>query len=156
GVLRTYGIGGWRFYMVATDNSSQTTYISPANDNGTLVLDKTNSLWTYTLPDGSSLTFNSYGQQTGWSSADGNETLAYRYAGSGGNLTGMTAIDGALSTFTYSGSLLQTVQTGSRTVTLTDSGSNLTSITNPDGGLHTLTYDGSHHATGETFANLQD
>jgi YD repeat-containing protein len=70
--------------------------------------------------------------------------LAYRYDGSN-RLTGMTAVDGALTTFTYSSSqvLIQTVN--SRTTTLAlDASGNLTQVTNPDGGLHTFAYDANH------------
>ncbi len=64
---------------------------------------------------------------------------------------------GQLTTFSYSGGLLSTMQTvNGRTTTLAYSGTNLTQITNPDGGLHTFSYDGNHHLTGETFANLQN
>jgi hypothetical protein len=44
----------------------------------------------------------------------------------------MTAIDGALTTFSYSGGLLSTILTvNSPTTTLSSSGTNLTQVTNP-------------------------
>src|SRR5207249_3916182 len=109
---------------------------------------------------GQTETFNSSGYETQRASADGQETIAYRYDGSN-RLTGMTAIDGALATFTYSTNLLSTIQTvNSRTTTLafdgTALGSNLTKVTNPDGGLHTFSYDANHRLTGETFDTLQN
>jgi YD repeat-containing protein len=89
-------------------------------------------------------------------SADGQQTLQFRYNGSS-QLTGMTAIDGALSTFTYVSGLLSTIATaGGRTYTFAYSGTNLTQVTDPDGGVHTFAYDGSHHVTGDTFGGLQD
>ena len=87
-------------------------------------------------------------------SADGNQTLQYRYDGSN-RLSGLTAIDGALSTLTYgSGSVV--IQTAnSRTTTLTLDGSgNLTGITNPDGGVQTLSYDSNHRLTQEQLGLL--
>jgi RHS repeat-associated protein len=154
GVLRVFGTGETRWYASGGGGS----FTPPAGDNGTLSLSL--GVYTYTTPDGQKWTFDSNGNQTGWQSADGQETLAYRYDGSN-RLTGMTAIDGALTTFTYGTNLLSTIKTAnSRVTTLaydgTALGSNLTQVTNPDGGVHTFSYDASHHATGETFANLQD
>jgi YD repeat-containing protein len=81
--------------------------------------------------------------------------LSYSYGGSN-RLSTLTAIDGALSTFTYSGSLLQTVKAvNNRTTTFAYTGSNLASVTNPDAGVHTFSYDGSNHLTGDTRDNLQ-
>jgi YD repeat-containing protein len=153
GVLRAYGgTGEWRFY---TQNGS--AYTSPPGDNGTLTL--SGGTYTYQTADGKKWTFDSSGQETSWASTDGQEKLQYRYTGS--LLTGMTAIDGALTTFSYTGGLLSSIATvNGRTITPaydgTAPGSNLTQVTNPDGGLHTFTYDGGHRVTAETFANLQN
>jgi RHS repeat-associated protein len=148
GMLRLYGSGGWRFYASAGGGS----YTSPAGDNGTLSY--ASSAYTYTTPNGQTWNFNSSGQETSWVSADGQQTLAYRYTGS--QLTGMTAIDGGVTTFTYSSGLLHTLQTvNNRTTTFTYTGSDLTTVTNPDGGLHTFTYDGSHHPTDDKLANVE-
>jgi RHS repeat-associated protein len=148
GMLRLYGSGGFRFY------SGTTSFTSPTGDNGTLSL--SGSTYTYSTPDGQQWQFNSNGYETSWTSADGQQTLQYRYDGSN-RLSGVTAIDGGLSTFTYSGSLLSTIQTvNNRTTTLAFTGTNLTSITNPDGGVHTFSYDSNHRATGETIGGLQD
>src|SRR5207244_2669542 len=105
--------------------------------------------------DGQSLTFNSSGQQTQWSSADGNETLAYRYDGSS-RLDGITAIDAALTSFTYSSGSVAIQTVNSRTTTLTlDLSGNLTAITNPDAGVQSLTYDASHYLTRDQFGMLE-
>jgi YD repeat-containing protein len=138
GRLRVYGSGGWRFY------EGSTSFTSPPGDNGTLAV--SGAGFTYTTPDGQVRTFNSSGHQTRWDSADGSENLQYRYDGSG-RLTGVTAIDGALATLTYSG-LLVTAQTATgRTTTLGKSGAgDLTSITNPGGtGQRAFTYHGATH-----------
>jgi len=102
GKLRVRGDGTWSFYQ------GTSSFTSPEMDNGTLSKATAGGVTTYTYstPDGQSVTFNGSGYETQWSSADGKETLQYRY--SGGDLTGMTAIDGALATFSYSGGLLQT------------------------------------------------
>jgi RHS repeat-associated protein len=148
GKLRVYGTGGYRFY------SGTGPYTSPTGDNGTLATAGGGG-WTYTTPDGQVVTFNASGYETGWASADGQQLMTYTYDGSN-RLSTVTAIDGALSTFTYSGSLLQTVKTvNNRTTTFAYTGSNLTSVTNPDSGVHTFAYDGNAHLTGDTFANVQ-
>ena len=123
GMLRIFGSGEYSFY------TGTSTFSSPADDAGVLSL--TGGTYTYTAPDGETETFNSGGYETQWTSADGNETLQFRYNGSN-QLTGMTAIDGGLSTFSYSSGLLSTIQTvNSRTTTFAYSGVNLTQITTP-------------------------
>ena len=127
---------------------------SPANDNGVLTL--SGGVYTYTTPDGQTETFNSAGDETQWTSADGQQTLQYRYNGSN-QLTGATAIDGGLATFSYSSGLLSTIQTpGGRTYTMAYSGANLTAVTDPDGGVDAFGYDAAHHATSETFGGLSN
>jgi RHS repeat-associated protein len=143
GMLRVFGDGQWSFYQ------GTATFSSPADDSGTLTTG--GGLYTYTFADGRTETFNGAGYETQWASADGQQTLQFRYNGSN-QLTSMTAIDGGLSTFSYSGGLLSTIQTvNSRTTTFAYSGANLTKVTNPDGGLHTFTYDTSHHVLTEAF-----
>jgi YD repeat-containing protein len=147
GMLRVYGTGGYRFYQ------GTTSFTSPPGDNGTLTL--SGGTYTYTTADGQKTTFNSNGYETSWASADGQQTLQFRYDGSN-RLTGMTAIDGALTTISY-GTSTVTFTVLSRTTTLSlDSSGNLTQVTNPDGGVHTFAYDSGHRVTGETFANLQN
>jgi YD repeat-containing protein len=148
--LRAWGTGEWRTYTDAGGGA----YTSMGGDNGTLSF--SSNAYTYTTPDGQKWTFNSAGYQTGWASADGQEQLTFSYDNSN-NLTGMTAIDGARTTFTYSSGLVSAIATANgRTTTPAYSGTDLTQVTNPDTGLHTFSYDASHHLTGETFANLQD
>jgi RHS repeat-associated protein len=147
GKLRVYGTGGYRFYQ------GTSSFTSPAGDNGTLSVN--GSGWQYQTPDGQTVQFNSSGLETSWTSADRHQALTYTYDGSN-RLNTLTSIDGALSTFTYSGSLLQTVKTvNNRTTTFAYSGSNLTSVTNSDAGAHTFSYDGSGRLTGDTWSNLQ-
>src|SRR5262249_40676098 len=116
GVLRLYGTGGWDFYT-----GSGGSFTSPAGDNGTL--SQSGATYTYPTPDGQTEVFNSAGFQTSWTSPDGQQKLLYRYNGSN-QLTGVTAIDGALSTISYNGSnLASTIQTvNSRTTALAYSG----------------------------------
>jgi YD repeat-containing protein len=147
GVVRLYGAGEWRFY------SGTGPYTSPAGDNGTLSL--SGGTYTYQTSDGQATTFNSGGLQTQWQSADGQETLAYRYSGSN-QLTGMTAIDGTLTSITYQTNTVTFLTSNNRTTTLVLSGGNLASITNPDTGLHSFAYDTGHRVTGETFGGLQN
>ena len=139
GVLRVYGNGGYRFY------TGTSTFTSPAGDNGTLTL--SGGTYTYSTPDGQSWTFNSSGYMTQWTSADGQETLQYSYDGSD-RLSGITAIDGAVTTFSYSSGQVVIETVNSRTTTLTlDGSNNLTEISTPDGGVQTMTYDANQHLT---------
>jgi RHS repeat-associated protein len=147
GQLRIYGNGGWRFY------SGTSSFTSPAGDPGTLVKNGDNT-FTYLLPDGEKWNFNSSGYETSKVAADGLATLSYRYDGSN-RLAGTTAIDGALSTFSYGTGVVTLVTANNRVTTLTLSGGNLSSITNPDGGLDTFTYSGKLLQS-EAFGLLQN
>ncbi len=148
GELMVFGSGGYRFY------SGTTSFTSPPGDNGTLSV--SGGTYTYSTPDGETWTFNSAGYETKWTSPDGQETLQYRYDGSN-RLSGITAIDGAVTTFSYSSGqvLIQTVNSRVTTLTL-DMSNNLTEISNPDGGVETLAYDSNHHLTNEQFGMLED
>jgi RHS repeat-associated protein len=148
GQLRIFGIGGFRFY------SGTGPYTSPAGDPGTLVKNGDNT-FTYSLPDGRKWNFNTSGYETSMVSADGLSTLSYRYDGSN-RLSGETAIDGALSTFSYGTSAVTIVTANNRVTTLTLSSGNLSAITNPDGGLHSFTYDANKRLTNEAFGALQN
>ncbi len=154
GMLRVFGAGQWSFYQ------GTSTFSSPADDPGTLTL--SGGTYTYTAPDGTSETFNSAGYETRWTSADGQETLqfAYNTTASATYLTAMTAIDGGVSSFSYSSGLLSTIQTvNGRTYTAAYDGSNdLTQVTNPDHGAHTFSYDTTslHRVLTEAFANLSN
>jgi RHS repeat-associated protein len=148
GMLMVFGTGGWRFYQ------GSGSYTSPVGDNGTLTV--LGGTYTYSTPDGQSWTYNSSGLMTQWTSADGQETLQYRYDGSS-RLTGITAIDGALTSITYTGTNTVTFQTvNNRVTTLTLSSGNLASITNADGGVQTLSYDSSHRLTQQQLGLLED
>ncbi len=146
GVLMVFGTGGWRFYQ------GTSSFTSPAGDNGTLTL--SGGTYTYSTPDGQSWTYNSSGLMTQWTSPDGQETLQYRYDGSN-RMDGITAIDGAVTTFSYSSGQVLIETVNSRVTTLTLDGSdNLTEITDPSAGVQTLAYDSSHHLTGEQLGLL--
>ncbi len=146
GVLMVFGTGGWRFYQ------GTSSFTSPAGDNGTLTL--SGGTYTYSTPDGESWTYNSSGLMTQWTSPDGQETLHYRYDGSN-RLDGITAIDGAVTTFVYSSGQVLIETVNSRVTTLTLDGSdNLTEITDPNGAVQTISYDGNHHLTGEQVGLL--
>jgi RHS repeat-associated protein len=143
GVLRVYGTGGYRFYQ------GTGPFTSPAGDSGTLSL--SGGTYTYQTPDGQTWTFNGSGYMTQWASADGKETRGYRYDGSN-RLSGVTAIDGGVTTISYSAGSVAIQTVNGRTTTLSIDGSgNLSAVTNPDGGVHTFTYDGSHRLTREQY-----
>jgi RHS repeat-associated protein len=147
GQLRLYGTGGWRFYTQGVGS----TYTSPAGDPGTLVKNGDSS-FTYSLPGGRTWNFNSSGYETSQVSADGLATLAYRYDGSN-RLSGETAIDGTLSTFSYGTSAVTIVTANNRVTTLSLSSGVLSSITNPDGGADNFVYSGNF-LTSESFGIL--
>jgi RHS repeat-associated protein len=155
GLLREFGSGGYGFYSL-----SGGVYTSPAWDNGTLSAATAGGVTTYTysVPEGSSWTFNGSGYQVQESSADGFALVTYSYNGSN-NLSKVQTPDGGVTTINYNvggpnNGLLQNIQTGSRTVTATLSSGNLTVIQNPDGGLHSLTYDSNHKLTNDNFGTL--
>ena len=149
GVMMVYGSGFAQFW------AGTTSFTAPKGDNGTLTL--SGSVYTYTTPTDEQTKFNSNGYETSWTSGDGLSSITYGYNGSN-QLTQITAVDGTLSTITYSSGLAQTIQTSnSRTTSLAyDGSSNLTQVTNPDSSTPTFTYDSGHHATGETFGNTQN
>jgi RHS repeat-associated protein len=147
GILREYGSGGSAYYA----NNGSGGYNSPAGDNGTLTA--ITGGYEYTKPDGEEWFFDTNGHLTRYVSADGFQTTTYTW--SSGNLVGIDTPDGAHTTFNYSGSLVSTIQTGSRTYTLVYTGTNLTSIDSPDGSLRSFTYDGSHHLTADQLGSEQ-
>ncbi|HVS34951.1 MAG TPA: RHS repeat-associated core domain-containing protein, partial [Gemmataceae bacterium] len=141
GMLRVFGTGEWSFY------EGTGTFTSPGDDFGTLAT--SGSGYTYTSPDGEVESYNSAGYETQWTSPDGQETLQYRYGTISGVtvLTGTTAMDGALATFSYGtgvyGPLLSTIQTvNGRTYTFANDGVGLGSVTNPDGQQDVVSGDG--------------
>ncbi|MFO0969474.1 MAG: SBBP repeat-containing protein [Gemmataceae bacterium] len=146
GKLWLYGTGGWKFFQ-----GTSGTFTSPADDNGTLVMNAGGD-FTYTAADNSKIDFDSSGFQTDWVSPDGFESITFAY--SSGLLASITAIDGTSSSFTYSSGKLSSISApGSRTFTVSVNGSgDLASITNPDTGVHSFTYS-SHRVTNETFGD---
>ena len=112
-----YGTGGWAFYP------GTTTFTSPADDPRAHPLGRRLHLHRAGRHDRGVQRLRP-GDAGG--DADGQETLQFRYGG--GQLTGVTTIDGGLSTFSYSGGLLSTIQSvNGRTCTMAYSGE-------PDGG----------------------
>src|SRR5207244_5466427 len=90
GQLREYGAGGYGFY---TDNGAG-GYTSPAGDNGTLTKTTGGGVTTYvySLPDGSSQTFDTNGKEVKATSSDGFAVTTFNYTS--GNLTGIATPDG--------------------------------------------------------------
>ncbi len=152
GVLRVYGTGGARFYQSSGGGAFQ----DPSGEAGTLT--QSGGTYTYQTPDGQTTVFNSAGYETSWTSADGQESWQYRYNGSN-QLTGITAPDGALSTFSYNGTTITLQTVNNRTTTLLYTSTTtftLKQITNPDGGVHSFAYDSHDRVTGETFGLLKN
>ncbi|OWK35320.1 RHS repeat domain-containing protein [Fimbriiglobus ruber] len=139
GEMLVEGTGGWEFFAV--DGSG---YDSPPGDPGTLAA--VAGGFTYTSITGEVWAFNSSGQMTSWTAADGGSLVTFGYDGSS-RLSTMAAPDGGVSTFSYDGGgLIDAIASpGGRVTTLTHSGTNLTGVTDPAGGTATLAYDGSHH-----------
>ena len=138
GMLRIAGDGTWSFYAQTTSMVAD-GYTSPSGDFGTLTaISGGSGGYKYTAPDGEETVFNSSGQETGWTSGDGFETIVATY--SSGKLHTFTAIDGTTSTFVYTGSLVTSIDTGSRIVTLTYTSGDLTQITDPDTRVESYTY----------------
>src|SRR5262249_44159448 len=110
GQLRLYGTGGWRFYQDLGGGA----FLSPPGDNGTLSQNLSTGGFTYYTPEGMQYLFTSSGQLTSRVRADGQEVLSFGYTGS--QVTSITAIDGAASTFSYTSGLISSIATaGPRT-----------------------------------------
>jgi RHS repeat-associated protein len=158
GLLFVSGTGGQRFFATGTTNGNITNYTVPAIDTGSLLTYNSSTLlYCYELPDGTEEFFNSLGYETALRRPDQLATLAFNYTGS--LLTSMTAMDGAVTTFTYSGGLLRTIVTdNNRTVTIGyNSYNDPNAITDPDGRTENFSYyNNSHLLTGETYGALAD
>jgi RHS repeat-associated protein len=147
GQLWVYGDGTWRFFQ-----GTSGTLTSPADDQGSLVLN-TGGSFTYTATDNSKVDFNSSGQQTDYLSPDALTSMTYGYNGSG-QVTGLTALDGAVTTFTYASGVCSTIAgPGSRTWTMTMSAGDLTQIQDPASYSQEFTY-ASHRMTDATQGTL--
>jgi YD repeat-containing protein len=150
GALLTTGAGDSRFFAL-----SGSTYLSPAEDFGTLVKNSDGS-FTYTAKDRTQTNFNSSGQLSSIVDTHG---LARTYSyDTSGRLSQVTAIDGGVTTFTYNSTsgLLQSInEPGGRVVQLQHDGNgNLTQITDVDNTTRTIGYDSGHRATSDQWAPL--
>jgi RHS repeat-associated protein len=145
GVLWVYGSGGSRFFTKGPGN----TFVSPANDFGTLVQNGDGS-FTYTAKDQIQTHFDSQGREVTQTDPH-NLTVTYTYDGAG-RLTGVAKPDGGVTTFTYdsSGHLRNIDEPGGRVLTFTyDAAGDLITVTDPAGELRTFTYDANHHLTND-------
>jgi YD repeat-containing protein len=147
GELWVYGDGTWRFFQ-----GTSGTLTNPPDDQGSLVVN-TGGSFTYTATDHSKIDFNASGQQTDFVSPDGLTSMNYTYNGSG-QIATLTALDGAVATFTYAiGSLYTISAPGSRIWTPTFSSGDLTQIQDPAGYTQSFTY-ASHRMTDVTQGTL--
>ena len=120
-------------------------YVGPRSDPSTLT-HNTGGTWTRSYTDGSSVTFNSSGQETSESDRDGN-TTSYAYVTSGaaaGAVATMTDPVGKVSTVAYdTGGHIQTItDPAGRVTTYALSSGDLRSVTDPDGAVTSFTYSG--------------
>jgi RHS repeat-associated protein len=132
GELWVYGDGSTRFF-----SGTSGTLTGPPEDTGSLVVN-TGGSFTYTAADGSVIDFNSSGQQTDYISPDAKTSMTYSYTS--GLLTSLTALDGAVATFTYSSGALSSVSVGTRSWSTTMSSGDLTQFTMPDTNYASFTY----------------
>jgi RHS repeat-associated protein len=144
GVLWIYGSGGFRYFAALGAGS----FLSPANDTGTLTQSQVDNTYTYTAKGQVKWHFSSAGLLA---SVTDPHNLAITYTYSGGLLQTIAGPDGGVATFSYAaGKLSAVAEPGSRTVTATVNGSgDLTGLTLPDGSLRTLAYDTNHHLTSD-------
>jgi RHS repeat-associated protein len=149
GMLREFGAGGWAFYQ---NNLSSGGYYDPYGDEGGALVTVAGGGWKYTASNGSKELFDNLGRMTNWISPSGFQTFTYAYSGSSDSISTVTGPDGAVATFTYSGSgyLTQIAAPGSRLTTFAyNSSHDLTLITDAAGGLHTYSYSAANELTGE-------
>ena len=138
GILYVYGSGGFRFF--ATGSGS--TYVSPANDFGTLVANVGGS-YTYTAENQTHYNFNSSGLLT--SVVDPN-SVAVTYTYSSGVLSGVQTPDGGATTITFDAidDDWEITEPGSRNFFVNLGFSNTVgSITQPDSNSRTFTESGT-------------
>ena len=148
GALMVYGSGGGRYFRPGTGN----TYLSPANDFGTLVKNLDGS-YTYTAKDSLKWNFAAGGKPSYFGDLF-NAQRTFTYDG-GGLLSTVALPDGGTATFAYSGGLLSTVTApGGRVYTFTYTSGDLTGVTLPDGSLRTFAYDASHRMTNDRIGSL--
>ena len=140
-------------------SSDGTHYMGDMGDTSTLT-HNTGGTWTRAYPDGTSVTFNSSGQETSIADRNGN-TTSYAYLTSGpatGALQTITDPVGLRTTLAYnaSGRLSTITDPAARVTTIVvDSNGNLTSATDPDNAVTAYGYStpSNHRMTTETNPN---
>jgi RHS repeat-associated protein len=150
GVLYVYGQGQSRYFLKNADGS----YLSPANDFGTLAL--SGGTYTYTAKNQIKYKFDSTGKLI-TEVFPQNLTKTFTY--SGGLLSSIIEPDGGRGTFVYTGNQLTSVlESGNRTVTITRTAagglSDLTGVNFPDNSLRSFVYDGVHRLTNDRWGPL--
>jgi YD repeat-containing protein len=154
GMLWVYGAGGTRFF-----SGSGGTYISPANDFGTLVKNG-NGNYTYTDKNQWVENFNSSGQETSLVSPD-SITITYTY--SSGRLNTVQAPDGGVATLSY----VQDMHSVYRLSSISEPGNNnevigtngygeLLGLTDPAGNGESFTYGSSGGLSNLTLSPMNE
>jgi RHS repeat-associated protein len=137
------GTGQTRFWQSLNNGK----FLNPINEFATL--QQTGNTTIYTTEDQTVWTFNSSGQLVTIRDPHG---VGPTFSGDAYQLSSITAPDGGVANFNYTGGLLSTISLpGSRTVTVTHGGNAVTVIQNADGGLRSFTYDGSNRLQTERW-----
>jgi YD repeat-containing protein len=155
-VLYLNGLYGTaRYFQYQTPLIDIVTFLSPANDTGTLTFNSTTNTYTYTQANQTVWTFDLFARQV--TRQEKQEAVPRTSSWSLWLLTGATWQDGARATYTYDGGLLALAEApGGRRVTFThDAASNLTGYA-PDGSLRTFTYDDKHRLLSDTHGSVRD
>jgi RHS repeat-associated protein len=140
GVILDVGNGGKSLWFTGSGGN----YTDPAGEFSTLVKNGDNT-YTRTLTDGTSINFDSSGNQTSVVDRNGLRTT---FAYSSGLLSTITDPYGKVTTFTYSSGTLQSItDPANRITTLTQSGGTLSGVQQADGSLVSFTYDAAKRLT---------
>ena len=141
GVILNLGDNGETLWFSGSPGSGGGNYTSPSGDFSVLTLNA-NGSYTRTLPTGDQITFNSGGYQT--TTVDLNsQRVTYSYNVSN-NLSTIQDNYGGLTTFSYSGGVLQTIlDPAGRLTTFTFSSGKLAAVQQADHSVTSYTYDGS-------------
>jgi RHS repeat-associated protein len=137
--------GGTSLWFASAGGGSFTT---PAGDFSTLTQNIGTSVYTRTLTDGTTITFNSSGYQTAVTDRDG-RTTDYAYNGSN-QLSTITDFNNQITTFSYGTNQVTITDPASRVTTLTLASGQLAGITDPDGAAWSYGYDGANDLTTTT------